>query len=40
MIIPLPGGTAPVIVDAWWTRNGKKLKGIPVPEGANDFHLS
>ncbi len=27
------------IVKAWWTRNGRRVKAIPVPRGANDAHL-
>jgi hypothetical protein len=39
VIVPLPGGIGPTIVQAWWTQNRKRVMPMPVPKGANDFHL-
>ena len=26
-------------VEAWWTRDGRRMAPLPVPRGANDAHL-
>jgi hypothetical protein len=45
--IPVPDGANDVrfvwrngqFVEAYWTRDGERFRGIPIPLGANDFHL-